>query len=97
MSDALRGPHVANMTGLPIFLAAAIEDALAEGRTSGKAQALKQAVSGLVDQVRSQDHTRSGDQAVIDAVVDVMGSAWRPSAYWRERLREKGYHGLASW
>jgi hypothetical protein len=85
------------MTGLARFVAAAADDALAGQLSSTRATALKEALVPLVPLIRAQSPAREGDQAVVDAVVEVMGRAWRPSAWWRERLLEVGRQDLAYW
>lgn len=99
MSGALRPQYVANLTGLATFVMAAADDATAGGvlPVTERLVALREAVLPLLHQVRTQSTAREGDQQVVDAVIEVMGSAWRPSAYWREQLAAKGRHDLASW
>lgn len=98
MSEALSGQQLANLTGLTRFVSAAVDDALAGSKVgTPKAWALQQALLPLVPVLRDQSPAREGDQAVVDAVVEVMGSAWRPSRFWREQLLAAGRPDLASW
>lgn len=98
VSDALRRLQLASATGLTLFVMAASDDACGgTGRGTPRMEALKQAVLPVLHQVRTQSPAREGDQAVVDAVVSVMGRAWRPSARWREHLTRVGRPDLASW
>lgn len=98
MSEALRGQEVANLTGLARFVSAAMDDALNGSRVlTPRARALQEALMPLTPALRDQSPAREGDQAVVDAVVEVMGPAWRPSPFWREQLVRVGRHDLAAW
>jgi hypothetical protein len=98
VSEALSGQQLANLTGLTRFVAAAVDDALAGSKVgTPKSWALQQALIPLVPVLRDQSQAREGDQAVVDAVIEVMGSAWRPSAFWREQLISAGRTDLAQW
>jgi len=79
------------MTGLPLFLSAALEDC----RSPRHALVLKSAVLDLV--VPGQPIDLKLEQQVVDAVVSVMGLTWRPSVRWRERLVSIGRQDLAAW
>jgi len=83
---------VANMTGLPLFIAAALEDC----RTLEQAQALKAQVMTLMPAFKA-DRSMTGEQPIVDAVCEVMGRSWRPGVRWRDQLRSIGRNDLASW
>lgn len=98
MSGVLRGPDAANLTGLSRFVSAAVDDALEDSPVgTPRSWALQAAVMPLIPLLRAQGPAREGDQAVVDAVVEVMGRAWRPSAFWREQLIAAGRPDLAAW
>jgi hypothetical protein len=82
---------VSNMTGLPLFLSAALEDcrSLLQARTL-RAEVLKVVRPGHAVDLRLE-------QQAVDVVCAVMGAAWRPSARWRQRLVAIGRHDLAAW
>lgn len=83
---------VANMTGLPLFISAALEDC----RSLEQAQALKAQVMALMPAFQA-DRSMVGEQPIVDAVCEVMGRAWRPGVRWRDLLRRIGRNDLASW
>jgi hypothetical protein len=83
---------VANMTGLPLFIAASLEDC----RSPEQAQALKAQVMALMPAFKA-DRSMTGEQPIVDAVCEVMGRAWRPGVRWRDQLRRIGRNDLASW
>lgn len=82
---------VANMTGLPLFLSAALEDC----RSIRQARVLKAEVLKVVSPGHAVDLGR--EQQAVDVVCAVMGAAWRPSVRWRERLVAIGRCDLAAW
>lgn len=79
---------VSNMTGVPLFVSAA----LASCTTLARQQALKDTLLPLMFRLKD-----GNEQVVVDAVCDVMGRGWRPSRVWRERLLSIGRADLASW
>jgi hypothetical protein len=83
---------VANMTGLPLFVNAALEDC----RSLEQAQALKDQVMALMPNFRA-NRSMDAEQPVVDAVCEVMGRSWRPGVRWRDLLRRIGRNDLASW
>lgn len=98
MSDAFSGLQLASATGLTLFVMAASEDCCDNRRVpTPRMDALRAAVLPVIHQVRTQSPAREGDQSVVDAVVSVMGRAWRPSARWREHLIRVGRQDLAAW
>jgi hypothetical protein len=82
---------VENMTGLPLFLSAALEDcrSLVQARTL-KAEVLKVVALEVAVGLELE-------QRMVDVICAVMGTAWRPSVRWREHLAAIGRHDLAAW
>jgi hypothetical protein len=92
LGDTIGSTPVSNMTGLPLFISAALEDC----RSIRQTQVLKSEVLQVMpDQAR--DLGTAAEQRVVDVVCSVMGRAWRPGPRWRERLVSIGRHDLASW
>lgn len=94
LGDVVGTTPVQNMTGLPLFLSAALEDcrSLIQARTL-RAEVLKVIAPG--GQRAALDLML--EQRAVDVVCAVMGPAWRPSVRWRERLITIGRQELAAW
>jgi hypothetical protein len=80
------------MTGLPLLLSAALEDC----RSLRHARVLKAEVLRVMPD-QSRDLGTAAEQRVVDVVCSIMGTVWRPSVRWRERLVAIGRHDLAAW